>query len=420
METTRAELISVGTELLLGEITDTNAAYIARCLADLGINLFFKSTVGDNWLRLSTTLSVALSRSDLVILTGGLGPTRDDITKEVLAAVAGRPLVLNEEAWSAVQKRLRGRGRQITENNRRQAMLPEGAQVIPNPVGVAPGVWLELQGRLIICLPGVPAEMEAMMEQSVIPGLRKRTATEPLHSRILRFRGIGESALETELMDLIEKQTVPTLALYAGSSEVRLRMTCRAPSLEQAEVYFRPIEEEIRRRLHPYLYATGDSPIERLVGDALNERGATVGVAESCTGGLIGQRITAVPGSSVYFMGGVIAYHNDVKAEALRVPAEVLREHGAVSEPAARAMAEGVRTLLGVDYGLSVTGIAGPGGGTVEKPVGTVFIGCAHPTGTRVVHRIFHGARDVVRMKSADEALHLLYQVVLGRAEGEM
>lgn len=413
-----AELLSVGTELLLGEIVDTNAAYLSRALADAGIDVYYKTTVGDNRLRLATAMGIALSRSDILIVTGGLGPTQDDITKEVLAALLGIPLELRADAWEGIQSLLTRRGRPVTENNKRQAMLPQGARLIPNPVGVAPGVWLEHGSKLIVCLPGVPAEMTAMVEESVLPWLKERTASAPLHSKVLRFRDIGESALEHELMDLFIHQTSPTLALYAGSGEVRLRMTCRAASRELAEAAFAPVEQEIRRRVGRYIYATGNEPLERLVGAALRRAGATVAVAESCTGGLIGQRLTSVPGSSDYFLGGIVAYHNDVKRRALGVPAELLEAYGAVSEQVARAMAEGVRTVLGADFGLAVTGIAGPGGGTEEKPVGTVFIGCAAADGARVVHRLFRGTRDAIRQQTADEALYLLLRALEAPAGG--
>lgn len=399
----------IGTELLLGEITDTNARYLARRLADIGIDLYHKTTVGDNWLRMSTAMGTALERSDILIVSGGLGPTQDDLTKEVLAATAGRPLYLHTQAWDNICAYLRGRGRPITDNNQRQAMIPQGAELIPNPVGVAPGIWLELGKKLIICLPGVPDELTEMMESTVIPRIRQTTHAEPLHSRVLRFRGIGESALETELLDLIERQTSPTLAMYAGSGEVRIRLTCRAVSTEAADKLFQPIEDEIRRRLGDYLHAVGDRPVEQLIGDALTVARGTLATAESCTGGLIGHRITSVRGSSSYFQGSVVAYANSVKTGLLGVPNELLATYGAVSREVAQAMAEGVRTQVGADWGLSITGIAGPTGGSKSKPVGTVYIGCACAHETVVIHRLIRGSRDVVKRRSTDEALWLLY-----------
>lgn len=408
----RAELLMVGTELLLGETTDTNATYLAGCLADLGIDLHFKSTVGDNWLRMTGALATALARSQVVIVSGGLGPTQDDLTREVVAATTGRRLVFDEVAWEGISRLLTSRGRPLTENNRRQAMLPEGADRIPNPVGVAPGIWLDLGDRIIICLPGVPDELRSMMRETVMPRLRVQIHTEPLHSRILRFRGIGESALETKLLDLISNQTTPTIALYAGAGEVRIRLTCRAESDDAAEELFAPLEQEIRRRVGEHMYAVGNDPIEQLVGEALSERRATLAVAESCTAGLLGERLTAVPGASDYFLGGVIAYANEVKEALLGVPRATLEAVGAVSEEVALAMADGVRRALGADWGIGITGIAGPGGGTEAKPVGTVFIACAASNGQRAVHHIFRGERDVVRRRASEEALHLLYRTL--------
>ncbi len=408
----RAELLMVGTELLLGETTDTNATYLARCLADLGIDLHYKSTVGDNWVRMTGALATALERSQIVIVSGGLGPTQDDLTREVVAAATGRTLVFDERAWEEITRLLRGRGRPITENNRRQAMLPAGAVRIPNPVGVAPGIWLDLNPRLVICLPGVPDELRAMMQETVMPRLRARTGASPLYSRVLRFRGIGESALETELMDLIERQSTPTIALYAGSGEVRIRLTCRAGSAEEAERLFAPVEQEIQKRVGDKLYASGTEPIEALVAKALTVQKATVAVAESCTGGLLGERLTSVPGASAYFLGGVLAYANDVKERLLGVDKETLKSHGAVSAEVALQMADGVRRTLGADWGLGITGIAGPGGGTETKPVGTVFIACASARGNRVVHHRFGSSRDMIRRRAALEALHLLYQAL--------
>lgn len=412
MDSLQAEVVCIGTELLLGEIVDTNAAYIAEQLASLGINLYYKTTVGDNWLRLSAALGIALSRSNLVIISGGLGPTQDDMTKEVLAAVVGHPLMLRSDAHEQIKSYLSNHGRPVTDNNKRQAMLPEGADIIPNPVGTAPGVWLEHQDKLIICLPGVPHEMKAMMEQTVIPNLLKRHHLAPLHSKVLRFSGIGESALEEKLMDLIENQTNPTLALYPGLGEVRLRLTCRAQSAEEAETYFTPVEKEIRRRLDPYLYATGDATLEEIIGEMLTKRGFTVGTAESCTGGLIGHRLTSVSGSSRYYRGGIVAYDNAVKVSTLGVPEDLLRQHGAVSKEVALAMAKGVRVKLDSDFGIGVTGIAGPGGGTDEKPVGTVYVACSSKEGETYSHRLFRGDRGVIKRRAAHEGLWLLYETL--------
>lgn len=408
----KAEIVCVGTELLLGEIVDTNATYLARQLADLGINLYFKTTVGDNWLRLSSALGVALSRSDLLLISGGLGPTQDDITKEVVGAVVGRPLRFHSDAYRHIESYLTRLGRQVSDNNRRQAMLPEGAEMIPNPVGTAPGVWLEVQNKLIICLPGVPHELKTMMEETVVPRLEKRWGKAPLHSRVLRFSGIGESALEEAVLDLIQNQTEPTIALYASLGEVRMRLTCRASSAEEAERIFAPVETEVRTRLGQYLYGTGEASLAQMVGELLAPRCQTVAVAESCTGGLIGSQLTSVSGSSRYFQGGIVAYANEAKIRLLGVAPDLLARCGAVSEDVALAMARGVREALGTDYGVSVTGIAGPTGGTEEKPVGTVYIACAGPQEEQCLHRVFSGDRAIVRQRASQQALWLLYEML--------
>lgn len=412
MSEMRAEIISIGTELLLGEVVDTNAAFIADQLAQAGINLYYKTTVGDNWLRLNSALSIALSRANLLIVTGGLGPTQDDITKDVIAGAVGHSLTLHNDALQHIQHYLQMSGRPMTETSRRQAMFPEGADMIPNPNGSAPGVWLETNDRIIISLPGVPHEMRAMMQETVVPRLTEKQQIAPLHSKVLRFLGIGESALEREVIDIIEQQSTPTLAIYASLSDVRLRMTCRAETAEEAEALFAPLEEEIRKRVGKYLYAMGEESLEQTIGKSLIEHNKTLAVAESCSGGLLGHQLTTVAGSSQYFMGGIVAYDNEVKEQLLSVPSDMIERHGAVSEQVAYAMADGVRQRLDTDFGIGITGIAGPDGGTDEKPVGTVYVACTSPSVRQVVHRVFKGKREVVKERSAREALRLLFQCV--------
>lgn len=402
----RAEIITVGTELLLGEIVDTNAAHLSRRLADLGIDVYHRTTVGDNWTRFTTALGQALQRADIIFITGGLGPTDDDLTRSVVAAVTGRKIQMNEEALQHIEEYFRVTGRVMSANNRRQAMFPEGAEALFNGEGTAPGIWLEHDNRLIVCLPGPPTELRPMFEQQIIPRLRARFGgRESLITRVLRFAGIGEAALAEALEDLIAAQVDPTLALYAGRGEVRLRLATRAKSREEAERRFAPIEEEIRKRVGSHLYGFDDDTLEGTVGKLLQANGASLAVAESCTGGFLGHRLTNVPGSSRYFVGGVIAYANEIKTGQLNVSADVIERHGAVSAAVAEAMARGIRNRFGSTYGIAVTGIAGPDGGTEEKPVGTVYIGWAGPDGCDVQRFLFPTNRENFKIRTTTAAL---------------
>lgn len=418
-----AEIISVGTELLLGEIVDTNAAFLSRCFADLGVDVYHRSTVGDNRVRLGAALRQALGRSDIVTLSGGLGPTEDDLTREVVAEVTGRPIVLHPRAMEYIEAYFQRTGRTMSANNRRQALFPDGAEALLNGVGTAPGVWLEHEGKLIICLPGPPVELEPMMRESVIPRLRERIKQvdrSVLHTRVLRFVGIPESVLAEMLADLIASQTDPTLAIYAGQGEVRLRLATRAESAEEAEARFRPIEEDVAARAGEHLYGRDDDSLPGVLGRLLLERGATLATAESCTGGLIAHQITEIPGCSRWFRGGVVAYHNDVKAGVVNVPDHLLEEHGAVSRPVAEALAQGVRERLQATFGIGVTGIAGPDGGSDEKPVGTVYIAWAGPGRLDVERFCFRVGRTVFKQRTAKTALDGLRRRLLqGWGQGE-
>lgn len=412
----RVELVTVGTELLLGQIVDTNAATLAARLTQVGLDCYYISTVGDNWTRLAEVLAQALGRSDVVIASGGLGPTQDDVTREVAAAVLGLPLEERPELWEQIQAYFRQTGREAPAANRKQAYLPRGAEAIPNPVGTAPGIWVEKNGKILICVPGVPREMERMLDETILPRLAK-LAPQPLYSRVLRFTGLGESHLEAALEDLIRAQGRVTVAPYASAGEVKLRLSVRAASEEEAQALLDPVEQAILDRVGRYCFSRSNEPLEVVVGRLLLERGFTLGVAESCTGGLIGHRVTSVPGSSAYFLGSLVTYANSAKEQILGVPPEVLKRYGAVSRETAAAMARGVRERLGADCGLAVTGIAGPGGATPTKPVGLVYVAAA--VGDRLVveeHR-FRGDRASVKDRSAQAALDLLRRTLAG-AEG--
>lgn len=411
----RAELVMVGTELLLGQIVDSNAAYLAQQLAGIGLNVYHKTTVGDNWTRIAEVLARALDRADVVITSGGLGPTDDDLTKEVLAAVMGRRLLLHEEALEALKGWYRRQNRDMSESNLKQVMLPEGAEPISNAIGTAPGVLLDAGNRVVVCLPGVPAEMRSMMEQTVIPYLRERFGQGAIiRSRTLRFCGIGEAALAERVRPLLQGSN-PTVAPYAGSGEVKLRITARAESEEAALALIEPVQRELEQLAEPYLYGYDDDLLEDVVGRLLVAQNRTLAVAESCTGGLISHRLTNVPGSSRYFMEGLVTYSNEAKMQLLGVSPQTLESFGAVSRQTALEMAAGVRRRGGTDVGLASTGIAGPGGGSDEKPVGLVYLAVA--VGERLWWRRLQlvGDRERIKMLSAQHALDGLRRVLQGR-----
>lgn len=424
-----AETVFVGTELLLGEILNTNAQFISQRLAALGIDQYQQQTVGDNAQRLAAVLRQALERADVVITSGGLGPTQDDITREVAAAVTGRALALDQAVMDEVSGWFRRAGRPMPVTNDRQAMVPAGATVLPNPVGTAPGLIIPAgdgtppagdgQPRVIILVPGPPHEMARMVEDHVIPYLTGRAGGRPLgiFTRTLRFCGIGESAIEEALGDLMAAQTDPTIAPYAKLGEVHLRLATKAGTAEEARARFAPVESAIRGRVGQYLYGRDDTPLEQAVGAVLRARGQTLALAESCTGGLLAQRITDVAGSSEYFLAGYVTYANAAKQDMLAVPEAVVVEHGAVSEPTVRAMAEGARRRSGATYAVSLTGIAGPGGGTPEKPVGTVWVGLAGPEGTRARLYQLRGGRAEIRRLAAQYALTYLWHHLLHHTE---
>lgn len=411
----KAEIVCIGTELLLGEIVDTNASYLARALAAQGIDLYHKTTVGDNLERAVATLKTALGRADVVITSGGLGPTLDDLTREAIAAAIGQPLEAHPDAMNHVETWFARMKRPMTDNNRRQGMLPRTGEMIPNPMGTAPGIWAATEGRVIIALPGVPRELVAMMEQTVIPRL---TALVPederkvLRSRVLRLYGIGESAMEDRIMPLVTGQTNPTIAPYAGDNEVRLRLTAAAPAEATADSLLDDLEGRVRAILGAHIYGREHDTLESVVIQRLAAAGKTLAVAESCTGGLVSHRLTNVPGSSAVFVEGAVTYDNRAKMARLNVPDPLLKEYGAVSEHVARAMAEGVRRTSGCDYGAATTGIAGPGGGTTEKPVGLVYVAVSSASGTRTAERRFGYDRAANKHAFSQTVLGLLWQVL--------
>ena len=406
-----AEVLCVGSELLLGNITNGNARWIAEQLAALGVPHQRQMVVGDNRERLMAEVRQAAGRCRVLITTGGLGPTPDDLTTEAIAAAFETPLVEHPEIWAEIQARLSARGRICSPSNRRQAFLPEGAAVLPNPTGTAPGmIWSPVPGFTVLTFPGVPSEMKAMWQQTAAPWLRQSgLAAGVFASRMLRFWGVSESALAEEMADLLE-QANPTVAPYAGAGEVKLRITARAEHQSDAEALLLPVEREIRRRTGKSCFGVDEQSLAEVVLQQLRLRGQTVAVAESCTGGGLGAALAAVPGASDVFLGGVIAYANGVKQGLLGVPAELLQAHGAVSDPVAQSMAEGARRVTGADWGLAITGVAGPGGGSDEKPVGLVHLAIAGPDGcsSEGVRFGTSRGRTWIQTLSAGEALNRL------------
>lgn len=405
----RAEIITIGTEMLLGDLVDTNTAWLSSNLARLGVGIYRHTTVGDNKDRITAAMREAASRSDLVITTGGLGPTSDDVTNDCLAQLAGREMVEYEQAREHVDEMFARFGRKPTPSNYKQAFFPEGAELIPNPLGTAMGALVELDGTLFATLPGVPGEMKNMFHETLEPLIQKRSDG-AIVSRTLWFAGIGESALAEQVQDLLDAED-PTVAPLAGQGKVRLRITSRAATPEGAEEKIESVAREILSRLGDYYFGEDDETLESAVARLLEAGGLTLALAESCTGGLLAKRLTDMPGSSAYFEEGLVTYSNEAKERLLGVPEDMLVEHGAVSEPVAIKMAEGVRKSSGADYGLSITGVAGPDGGTEEKFVGLVWIGLANAEGSfaeRLDLSAWARSRTAIRERSANRAFDLL------------
>jgi nicotinamide-nucleotide amidase len=410
-----AEIISVGTEILLGDILNSNAQYLAQELAKLGIAHFYQTTVGDNPDRLQNVIEIAASRANLLIFTGGLGPTPDDLTTETIAQTFNTPLVEHPDIWADIQQKFAQRGRTITDNNRKQAYQPQGAAILPNPVGTAPGmIWSPRSDLMILTFPGVPSEMKRMWQDTAVPHLQAQGwAKDVIVSRTLRFWGISESSL-AEKVDRFFQSTNPTVAPYANWGEVKLRIAAKASDAATAQAMIAPIAAELRAIAGINCYGADNDSLATVVGQLLNQRNETLAVAESCTGGGLGQMLTATPGSSHYFHGGVIAYDNRIKQALLGVDPQALASQGAVSQIVAEQMAIGARERLGTTWAISITGIAGPGGGTDEKPVGTVYIGISGPTGTQAeLFRCGDRGRDWIRQVSACSALDRLRRQLL-------
>lgn len=401
----KAEIITVGTEILLGDILNTNCRYLSRELAAMGIEMYYQITVGDNEERLLKTLEESLNRSDIVICTGGLGPTEDDITKEVCAKYFGYELELHKPSLDAMIERFKHMNRVPTKNNEKQAYFPKEAYILKNDNGTAPGCIMEKEGKMIVVLPGPPKEMESMFENYVKPYLSKLT-DDVIESEVLRIIGVGESKVENDILDIIDSQTNPTIATYAKGYECTLRITAKAKSVEEAKELIKPMSDEMKRRFGQSLYATGETSIEEVVAKMLVENNLKIAVAESCTGGMVSASLINYPGISSVFMEGCVTYSNEAKMKSLGVKKETLDVYGAVSDNCAKEMASGVAARYNTNVGIATTGIAGPDGGTDEKPVGLVYFGI-YINGKVITKKyVFNGDRQGIRERATRTILN--------------
>lgn len=412
-----AEIICVGTELLLGEILNTNAHFLGQELARLGIPHYYQTVVGDNSVRLQQAIAIACQRSSLIIFTGGLGPTPDDLTTDAIATFFEAPLIERPEIIADIQQKFAYSPHALSDSNRKQALLPKGADILPNATGSAPGlIWEPRPGLTLLTFPGVPSEMKDMWHKTAVPHLRtKGWGSAQIYSRVLRFFGIPESNLAEKVAPVFDLSD-PTVAPYAMNGEARLRISTRAASKNDAMAIITPVEDKIRQMCGIDCYGTDNDTLASVVGQLLLQRQETIAVAESCTGGGIGQRLTAVSGSSGYFMGSLVAYANSIKVDLLNVKSETLDMHGSVSAEVAKEMAVGVRSQFNSTWGLSATGIAGPGGGTPEKPVGLVCIGIAgplRPPQSWTVQVSSLPGREWIRTVTASYALDILRRQLL-------
>jgi len=419
-----AEILTIGDELLRGEIVDSNKSFMSDRLLSLDVQTRWHTSVRDDPADMTDAFRRAAERADVVLVSGGLGPTRDDLTSQVLAESFGCKLVRDEEALEGIRSFFRAVGREMTLNNATQADFPEGALVLPNPIGTAPGFMLDVGAlggaqawrAVFFCMPGVPREMTRMLDEQVLPRIAKRTGGGPVvRARLLRTFGTGESMLDDELQDIAASGDV-SLGFRTAFPDNYLRPVARGATAEEAEARLDRVCAQIRERLGIIVYGEGEETLPVVVGRLLREGGHTLAVAESCTGGLVAESLTEVPGSSDYFLGGVIAYANASKMALLGVPEQLLAEHGSVSEPVARAMAEGVRQRFGANFGLATTGISGPGGGSEEKPVGLVYLALARREGTHVERFVFPLDRHRHQRLTSQSGLDWVRRAVLGEA----
>ena len=407
-----AEILAVGTELLMGQIVNTNAQYITKRLNDVGVNVYYHSVVGDNPDRLKECLLLALSRADVVITTGGLGPTKDDITKETIADILGMKLVRHEETYKNIRCFFERVNRKMMNNNTKQADIPEGCIIVPNNNGTAPGCIIEKDGKTIIMFPGPPKEMIPMFEETIYPYFEKKTG-QIIGSRMLKVFGIGESEMEMKILDLIEAQSNPTIAPYVSQGEVVIRVTARSKNHQEAMEMINPVIEKIRERLGSNLYALDGETLEQTVAQLLIENNISISTVESCTGGMLASRLVNIPGISKVFENGFITYSNQSKIDVLGVSPDIIDTYGAVSKETALELVKCLVKKTGARAGVSITGIAGPDGGTPEKPAGSVYIAISLDGEVDVIELKLNGDRDRVRHMACLNALNMLRKKIL-------
>jgi nicotinamide-nucleotide amidase len=410
-----AEIIAAGSELLTAERVDTNSLYLTAELNNLGVEVTAKAVIGDDRDRLAEAVRAALSRSAIVILSGGLGPTEDDVTREAVALALDRKLVFHPEIAAQIEARFARMKRKMVEVNRRQAFVIEGADVLPNDRGTAPGQWVEESG-VVILLPGPPHELKAMFERQCLPRLRRLVPDHSIRTLLLRVTGMPESDLDQLISPVYKKYLNPVTTILAGNGDIQVHLRARCASVGEAEALLAEVGAPIEALLGDKIYSRNGDPLEVVVGEMLHKAHATVAVAESLTGGMLGERFTTVPGSSRYFLGGFLTYSNAMKVELLGVDPQLLAHFGAVSPETAEAMAAGARRLTKATYALAVTGVAGPESGEDAAPVGTVYVALADPEKTVAVHRQFLGDRTRIRMFTTQMALDVLRRRLMGRA----
>lgn len=410
-----AEIIAIGSELLTPEKTDTNGLWLTAKLNEIGIEVKLKTIVGDDALRLEEIIKDALKRSDVVITTGGLGPTEDDITRQIAARAVGRELIFHEDIVEHLRDRFRAWGREMPEINKRQAFVIEGARVLPNPNGSAVGMSVRVGEKFLIILPGPPRENQPMFENHVFAGLSEKAGEIVFRKRVLKVSGLGESAIDEAIAPIYSAYKNVQTSILFNKSEVEVHLTAQGKNAAEADSLNNEIAVKIAETLGIAVFSTNGETMEEVIGKLLAEQGKTLSVAESCTGGLISRRITEVAGSSAYFIEGVVAYANEAKIRTLNVAPEIIQQNGAVSAPVAEAMARGMRERAGTDYAISITGIAGPAGGSPEKPVGTIFIGYTDEEITKSFKIVLPGDRYLIRWRSSQAALDYLRRQILKR-----
>ena len=408
-----AEIIAIGSELLTPGFVDTNSVFLTRQLNENGIPVVMKSIVGDDETYLEHAVRGCLDRSPLLITIGGLGPTEDDVTKKVVARVLQRQLILDDQILDSIRKRFKSRGVDMPANNARQALIPTGSDILENANGTAPGLWIHTDRNDVLLLPGPPSELEPMFERTCVPRLQKMSGTAALARRVYRTTGMVESVLDARIAPIYQKYRNPETTILAKPGQVEVRLTARGKTREEAERLVQELGKQIEESLEDYIFANSEQTLEEVVGMQLTMKQATIAVAESCTGGLLSQRLTSVPGSSKYFLSGMVTYSNQSKIDLAGIPPLLLEMQGAVSEEVARGLAECVRERVGATIGVGITGIAGPGGGSPEKPVGTVHFAVAGPNGTQHRHMVFPGSRDRIRSWASQAALDLVRRVLL-------